>query len=90
MFFQIGFGSVGEFHFDTPAIDGMDAFKCFSATGTGFGHLLIFFESSGGFAIRPKIISGFVIRKLLILNRLVFSALQMPIFTAGGLQIRPN
>jgi hypothetical protein len=44
MFFQIGFCGVGEFHLDAPAINGMYAFKRFSATGTGFGHLLIFLK----------------------------------------------
>ena len=42
MFFQIGFCGVGELHLHSPAINGMYAFKRFSATGTGFGHLLIF------------------------------------------------
>jgi hypothetical protein len=40
MLFQIGFCGIGELHLDAPAINGMHTFKCFSATGTGFGHLL--------------------------------------------------
>jgi hypothetical protein len=38
MLFQIGFGGVGEFHLDAPAVDGMHAFKGFSTTGAGFDH----------------------------------------------------
>ena len=38
MLFQIGFGGISEFHLDAPAVDGMDTFEGFSATGTGFGH----------------------------------------------------
>ena len=38
--FQIGFCGVSELHFHTPAIDRMNAFKGFSATGTGLGHEL--------------------------------------------------
>ena len=41
MFFQIGFSGVGEFHLHAPAVDGMHAFEGFSATRTGFDHLLI-------------------------------------------------
>jgi hypothetical protein len=45
MFFQIGFCGVSEFHFHAPAVDGMHAFKFFSAAGTGLFHwinILIF------------------------------------------------
>jgi hypothetical protein len=41
MLLQIGFCGVGELHLDAPAVDGMHAFKGFSATGTGFSHLFI-------------------------------------------------
>ena len=36
--FQIGFGSVGEFHLHAPAVHGMDALEFFSATGTSLFH----------------------------------------------------
>jgi hypothetical protein len=38
VFFQIGFGGIGELHFDAPAVDGMHTFEGFSATGTGLFH----------------------------------------------------
>ena len=38
VFLQIGFGAVFKLHFHAPAVDGMHAFECFSATGTGLGH----------------------------------------------------
>ena len=38
MFLQIGFCGVSEFHFHTPAVDGMHAFKFFSTTGTSLFH----------------------------------------------------
>ena len=41
MFFQIGFCGVLELHFHAPAVNGMDTFEGFSATGTGFGHGVI-------------------------------------------------
>ena len=44
MLFQISFRGVGELHFHTPAVDGMHAFECFSATGTSLGHLFLFLK----------------------------------------------
>jgi hypothetical protein len=38
MFFQIGFCGIGELHLNAPTVNGMHAFKGFSATGTGFCH----------------------------------------------------
>ena len=42
--FQIGFCGVSEFHLHAPAVHGMDALECFSATGTGFCHKLFNFN----------------------------------------------
>ena len=51
MFFQISFCGVVESYLHAPAVDGMDAFKRFSAAGTGLGHRQ---KKRGAFQGRPR------------------------------------